>query len=1039
MKRIFTFLTLTFCFSLCGFGQITWTKTQGPYGGYVKNLVVHPTNFTAYALAGNNGGGKLYRSTDNGGTWIEQTPLAFGNDAGRFNDVEVLADGTLFVLAYNNLYKSTDDGLTWAKINTGTSSTANGFDQGQQFSKNNFSGTLYVAGYDYGNSKQTLFRSTDGGSTFTKGYADPSGYSVTQIAITGNGDVYAIIGGKLMRSADDGSTFTAVSTPLDANSVVSLTATQDGSQLAMVTYTPNMYTLTSTIASPSTTWSVALTVVGITNPTTFGSGAMIRYSPDKTTMFLMDNQNNRFYSRTSGSWTPGSTTFVTSNGEDAICFASKDATTLYVGTNDIGVWKSINAGSGWIESDAGIESSSFNNIVVADDGSIITAGQRTYRSTDNGTSWTRNSSVTSGGYYAFKATAGSPKPIALLGQNGQASFRSTNNGTSWSPIAATPGNAYNFYSADGTKIYGFGNSQFFYTSDQGTTWSAALTITSPPVTWPTGSFNVQYAAVDQNSVIYIYLYDAGTFKFFKMVPNSTTTPTQLTPTQIQFATIGVTSVNAMGYVNNTVYVSGYPNSGNALSSTTNAGTSWTVNTSAPQANRIDADPLNNYLFLTNGNNNSFSVNLSRDGGSTFSSSAINASSNTSQGYGYALNSSGIAFAGVSNSSVYKTTGTIVIPLAPTSLINSGDGTDRVTLRWIDNATNEDHFIIEKFNGTSYDSVGYQNSNFTTGAKVYYEVKNLLANTSYTFRVSAKNAAGSTSATPLTLSTLTQCATTVPDNRSWNGSIAASGTPSSATLSNISIKSLGNGFFSVSDIVNGTASGQNTNISGIFFESCGNTYLTPGGPLQPNTDGTWTSGTNTLILKWITANSITPETTGTVTLTVAGSDPIPAAPSSPTAYVYNNTSIEVSWIGSAFETQYIVERSLSNTFGTIDRTITVNYPSTSVVDNTGLANGTTYYYRVKAKNNAGTSSPSSTFATITLTQPYFTLSGTTIESTLAYSTTGPIWGDFNNDGFDDVIMPQLTFFQGTPSLPLAFKNDGAGNFVSVAPTGITPST
>ncbi len=1038
MKRLFTLLILGLLFNFAFAQNITWQKQTGPYGGNVSRLVVHPTTFSVYALSGNNGL-SLYRSADNGATWTLPTAAGLANGDGRYQytDVEVLADGTLLVVANNDLHKSTDDGATWARINTGTSSSSNGFDGGQMVTKNAFSGTIYVAGQDATNSyKNTVFRSTNGGSTFTKGYANSNGYQITQISITANGDVYAIIGNVLMRSADDGVTFNAVTTPTDANNVSSLTATLDGSQLVMVTYASNMYTLASTVASPSTTWSTALTETGIAD-LNYGSNGAIRYSLDKTTMFLMDNQNNKFYSRTTGNWTSKNTTFITSNGEDGICFASKDVNTLYVGTTDIGVWKSINGGSGWIESDTGIESGYYNGIVTADDGSVIVAGERAFRSTDNGVSWTRISNVTSQGYYVFKANTGSPKPIVLLGQNGQASYSTTTSGASWSTIT-TPPSANNFISADGTKIYGIGGSgQLYYTSNQGTTWSAALVVTGTG--WPTGSYYINSMAMDQLSNLFAYVYDYNTssYKFFKVTPNSTTTPTTGAATAITLATIGVTSVNAMGFSNGTVYVTGY-GGGTVLSSTSNQGTTWTQSTSAPSGYRIDSDPASNYFFITNsGSNGQNTVYLSRDGGSTYSSSIIAgpANNNYSNVYGYAINSSGVAFAGVSSSSIYKTTGTIVLPLAPSSLVNSGRATDRVTLRWIDNATNEDHFVVEQFNGSTYDSVGYAYNNEATGSKTYAEVKNLQAGTSYTFRVSAKNSAGSTSATPVTITTLAQCTTTIPDNRSWNGTIAASGTPSSATLTNINIKSLGNNFFSIPDVTNGTISTQSTTNSDTFF-GCTNTYLSPNYPIEPNTDGSW-DGSSTLTFKWISDNGVVPEITGTVTLTLNATDPAPAAPSSTTAYVYNNTSIEISWLSSAFETSYVVQRSLSNTFGTIDNTINVNYPSTSVVDNTGLVNGTTYYYRVSAKNATGTSAVSNT-ATITLTKPYFTLSGTTIESTLAYSTTGAIWGDFNNDGFDDIIMPALTFFGNIPAVPLVFKNDGAGNFVSVTPTGIVPS-
>jgi hypothetical protein len=1043
MKRIFTSLMLTFCFSLCGFSQITWTKKTGPYGGYIGDIVVHPTNFTLYALSSQyNNGGPLYRSTDNGATWTELGISVFSGDAGHFVDILMLSNGTLYALSYyqccasnagNNLYKSLDDGATWTKLNSGNGSAAGGFDYPTQVAYNNFSHTIYVFGQDSGSPfNNRVYRSLDGGATFSKGFGDLSG-NFTNISITSTGDVYALHSNTLFKSTDDGTTFTNVGTP-DTYSVAYIACKSDGSELVMVTTGSNMYAL----STPFTTWNLILeTGITVTDQTSYGSQAVLGYSLDNSVLYLQDNVHNKFYSGSSaGTWTSKSTTFVNSSGDNGICFAAKDANTLYVGTSDIGVWKTINGGSGWNETDKGIEGSNFSSIVAADNGNVIVAGTRAQISTDQGATWTRITTIANNGpnYSLFKAPTGSPATIVAVSQG--ASYKSTDNGATWSATTSGPSGAYMYASTDGVNIAGRGNSQFFYSHDQSTTWSAALTISGTG--WPSGSFSINYFAVDgTNGVIYCYLYDNGTYKLFKITLNSTTAPTSGTATLINQTLIGtINQINAIAFLNGKLYVSWYGNSGPGnISFSSDGGTTWTT-TSGVNSGRMDVDPVNNYLFVTGSNGNSnYTINLTRDGGTTFTSSSINTSSN-SNFYGIALSASGIAYAGLTNSSIYGTTGTVVTPIAPTSLVSSGTGTDRITVRWIDNATNEDHFIVEKFNGTSYDSVGYANSNSTTGAKVYAEIRNLQANTSYTFRVTAKNAAGTTSSANLVFTTLMQCATTIPDNRSWNGNVATS-TPATATLSNISIKSLGNGFFSITDIVNGTISGQNTNIPGIFFESCGSTYLNPNNPTQPNTDGTW-NGT-TLTLKWITGNGITPEITATVTLTLAGADPIPAAPSSPSAYVYNNTSIEVTWIGSAFETQYIVERSLSNTFGTIDRTITVNYPSTSVVDNTGLANGTTYYYRVKAKNNAGTSSPSSTFATITLTQPYFTLSGTTIESTLAYSTTGPIWGDFNNDGFDDVIMPQLTFFQATPSLPLAFKNDGAGNFVSVAPAGITPST
>jgi hypothetical protein len=996
MKRIFTITLFSVLFNLACVAQITWNKKTGPYGGYIGDIVVHPTNFTVYAVSNqNNNGGPLYRSTDNGVTWTELGISVFSGDAGHFVDVLMLPNGTIYALSYNqccggsggnDLYKSTDDGATWTKLNTGNGSAAGGFDNPTQVAYNSFSGTIYVFGRDNGSPfNYRVYRSLNGGATFSKGYGDLNG-NFTNIAITSTGDVYAqhFMGTyNLAKSTDDGTTFSGVSMP-DLSNVAYLTAKSNGSELVMVTTGNNMYSL----ISPFTTWNlVGETNITATDLTSYGSLAVMGYSLDNSTLYLLDNAHNKIYSGTSaGTWTLKGSTLVNSSGDNAICFAAKDVNVLYAGTSDVGIWKTINSGSGWNESDNGIEAGNYGSIVTADNGNIIVAGTRAQLSIDQGATWTRITTILNNGptYALFKATTGSPATIVAIAQG--TSYKSTDNGVTWTTTTNGPANAYQYSSSDGTNIAGWGNNQFFYSHTQGTTWSAALTITGGG--WPSGSYSLNSFAVDgTNGVIYCYLYDAGN-KLFKVQLNSTTAPTSGTATLINQANIGViNSINSLAYLNGKVYASWYGNSGPGnVSFSSDGGATWTTTTGV-SSGRMDVDPVNNYLFVMGSNGNSnYTVNLSRDGGANFTSSSINPSSN-SFFYGINLSASGIAYAGFSNSSIYATTTTVVTPAAPSSLVSSGAGADRLTLRWVDNSNNESRFVIKKFNGTTYDSIGYHSSSSSNGAKLYYEVQNLTANTSYSFRVFAVNAAGYSSPVSLTTSTLNSCASSVPDNRSWNGSVAWSNTsPASGTasLTNVTIKSLGSGYYSVTDIANGAISGQNTNIPAIFFESCNSTYLLPDYPIEPNTDGTWTSGTNTLVLKYITPDGVNPETTATVTLTVNATDPTPAAPSSAAAYVYSNSSIEVSWVGSSYETQYIVERSsVDNTFSSIDKTYTVNYPSTSVVDNFSLVLNTTYYYRVKAKNGTGTSTASNT-ASVQFTKPYFTLSNTTVENTSTYS-------------------------------------------------------
>jgi hypothetical protein len=988
-------------------GQITWQKQAGPYGGGVTDVVVHPTNFTVYALGADR---SLYRSTDSGLNWIKHEPVTFGQDLGQINDIEMLSDGTLFALSYNNLYKSIDDGANWTKVNSVSGSAAGGFDSGSKIAKNQLYGTLYVVGYR--NSNVTVLRSTNNGSTWSVGFQSRN---FTQIVSTQTGDVYATegYGAALWKSTDDGSNFTQVAAPSpDAGSIYSLISTSNGSQLYISTGISSMFSL----STPFTTWvQLAETNITLADQSTYGSYSVLQLSPDNATLFLLDNTNNKFYSSptSSISWTQKSTAFVNAAGDNGTCMAVKDASTLYVGTYDNGLWRSINGGAGWIEFDSGIEAVYANSMAVADDNSIIVAGQRTYRSAGptSGSSWALINTSGNSYYTILKGATGSPKPLFLFGAN---ALQSANNGSSWSAITAPPVGASSFASNDGVKIIAYNNTQIYYSSNSGTSWSAVLSISGLP-----GSYSFRKIVLDQNAVLYAFLSDYSSVYKITLSPN-TTSPTTGAATLISLATIGVTGINDIAYLNNKVYVLGYTNSADVLSMTSNAGTSWTAKPGSG-GYRLDVDPVNKYLFVTNSNNSTYTINISRDDGDSYISTATGAS-NKSQIAGVGIDPTGIAYAAFAYSSVFKTKATIVTPVAPTGLISSGATSDRLTLRWLDNATNETHYVIEQFNGSTYDNIDTVGSGSNPAQKMYVQVRNLLPSTSYQFRVAAINDGGSSSYVTLTTSTTALCASSIPDNKSWNGTINAT------SVTNVSIKSLGNGSYSISELSGGAVVGGNATISGSFIESCNSTYLSSNnGSLWSNGTGTWASGTNTLVLKWITDGYMATETVGTVTLVKNASDPAPAAPSSTSAYVYSNSSIEISWIGSAFETQYLVERSTDN-FATVAQTLTVNYPATTVIDN-GLVLNTVYYYRVKAKNSAGTSAASN-ITNVTLTKPNFVLSNTIVETTSSVSTTGAIWGDFNNDTFDDLIMPQLTFATKTPAIPIMFKNNGAGDFTLV---------
>ena len=144
-------------------------------------------------------------STDGGITW---TPFA-GTPAGTTQgagSIAVSADGTRFVWAPLNalVAVSTDQGTTWNPSSTAPSGTTVVADRVNPLK-------FYIA------SGGLLYRSTDGGVTFTTTNASVSGPPVASFAA--EGDLWEASNGGLFHSTDSGSTFATVAGVQQAFSV----------------------------------------------------------------------------------------------------------------------------------------------------------------------------------------------------------------------------------------------------------------------------------------------------------------------------------------------------------------------------------------------------------------------------------------------------------------------------------------------------------------------------------------------------------------------------------------------------------------------------------------------------------------------------------------------------------------------------------------------------------------------------------------------------------------------------------------------------
>jgi hypothetical protein len=114
----------------------------------------------------------------------------------------------------------------------------------------------------------------------------------------------------------------------------------------------------------------------------------------------------------------------------------------------------------------------------------------------------------------------------------------------------------------------------------------------------------------------------------------------------------------------------------------------------------------------------------------------------------------------------------------------------------------------------------------------------------------------------------------------------------------------------------------------------------------------------------------------ITLFVIPAGNVTTAPTAPTglAATVGNGTATLTWNAGGGATSYTVQRGASSN-GPFTAIGTVTSPSPTTFTDTGLTNGTTYYYVVSGTNSAGTSPNSAPLAATPLMPPTFTTSAT----------------------------------------------------------------
>ena len=458
----------------------TWEATSGPLGGPARTIAI---DSTGEVFVGSRGG--IFHST-NGDTWQKTG----GNVSSSFlTSMLVSADSNhLFVGTTNaGLFKSTDNGNTWIRQNS-VLPTSN-----VQAISNGLNGELLV-----GSDRDGVFRSPDNGESwneFNNGLADLRIFAVAQSA---NGDFYAgTIATGIYRYVDSDTTWISVSGGLGNKRIAWLEAF--GSDEMLAGTGSGVYK----IAAGDTAWTQFGNNIGFVNSLFLDTPGQI-FATTLNGVFLYDTASDSWNSRSNGV-TNLRTWDVVSNAtgnlflvSDAGIFRSQDNGaswtyqvdgfkisrvktlggfsdgTILAGTESNGFFRTTNDGMVWVPSNTGLTNLGIR-VMVMDPNSVIFAGisglSGVARSMDQGNSW----EIVKNGFIGSNVAAIALGGNRIYAASSSAILSSADGGDSWQamPDSGLTTNSVRALTvnADGVLFAGTSNRGVFRIAENDSIWT----------------------------------------------------------------------------------------------------------------------------------------------------------------------------------------------------------------------------------------------------------------------------------------------------------------------------------------------------------------------------------------------------------------------------------------------------------------------------------------------------------------------------------------------------------------------------------------
>ncbi len=452
-----------------------WIGT-GPQFKTIKAVAISPQHSNVM-YSGAFGWG-VFRSTDAGATW---TNSKTGMINTYVRSLLVLSDSVMYAGTNGGVYKSNDSGSTWTLLLTTPFSV-------RSLAIDHATGAIYAATFGAG-----LYKSTDAGSTWSQSIVtDPNTLQTLShlwaVAVYGRDSLYvggsildipAGNGGALFSSSNGGTSWFQVQYPTAIRSSV--------------------HSIAVSPTAPATTFIIGTAAkgvylstdggVGFTNID--GSGTTTHPLPDLHintvlisggTYYAGSDSLGGLYVRPITDVTNGWTTASGLPGAPAqinhIIADNTQSGTFYLGSDNAGVFKSVNSGSSWQAWRTGMMGTAAFALKFNSDGNLFLGtdfGDGMWKSADSGKTWTHVDSLsTVDGVMSFATTS---NPLVLYaGTFGGGVHISTDGGFIWRvtdtttmnhfvrPILTDPTN--------GNMVYAGTNNGMYKTTNAGVSWFA---------------------------------------------------------------------------------------------------------------------------------------------------------------------------------------------------------------------------------------------------------------------------------------------------------------------------------------------------------------------------------------------------------------------------------------------------------------------------------------------------------------------------------------------------------------------------------------